>query len=110
MRDYIHVVDLARGHVAAINYMNGHPGESVFNLGTGTGYSVLDMVNAFQRVTGQKIPYEITARRPGDLATVYASPDKSAELLGWKAEYGLDEMCRDTWAWQSQNPNGYGEE
>ena len=110
VRDYIHVVDLARGHVAAINYMNGHPGESVFNLGTGTGYSVLDMVNAFQRVTGQKIPYEITARRPGDLATVYASPDKSAELLGWKAEYGLDEMCRDTWAWQSQNPNGYGEE
>ena len=110
VRDYIHVVDLARGHVAAINYMNGHPGESVFNLGTGTGYSVLDMVNAFQRVTGQKIPYEITARRPGDLATVYASPDKSAELLGWKAEYGLDEMCRDTWAWQSQNPNGYSEE
>ena len=107
VRDYIHVVDLARGHVAAINYMNGHPGESVFNLGTGTGYSVLDMVNAFQRVTGQKIPYEITARRPGDLATVYASPDKSAELLGWKAEYGIKEMCEDSWRWQSMNPNGY---
>ena len=77
MRDYIHVVDLARGHVAAIDYMQTHKGENVFNLGTGIGYSVLDMVHAFERVTGKKIPYEITARRPGDLATVYASPDKS---------------------------------
>ena len=107
VRDYIHVVDLARGHVAAIEYMLGHRGESVFNLGTGTGYSVLDMVKAFERVTGQKIPYEIVDRRPGDLATVYASPDKSAQLLGWKAQYNLDDMCRDAWAWQSKNPMGY---
>ena len=102
MRDYIHVVDLARGHVAAIEYMQTHRGESVFNLGTGVGYSVLDMVKAFERVTGKHIPYEIVARRPGDVATVYASPDKSAELLGWSAEHDLDDMCRDTWAWQSK--------
>ena len=110
VRDYIHVVDLARGHVAAIDYMLKHRGESVFNLGTGQGYSVLDVVHAFERVTGQKIPYEIVGRRPGDLATVYASPDKSAEKLGWKAQYGIEDMCRDTWAWQSKNPMGYGEE
>ena len=110
VRDYIHVVDLARGHVAAIEYMQTHRGESVFNLGTGQGYSVLDMVKAFERVTGVKIPYEIAPRRPGDLATVYSSPDKSAQLLGWKAQYNLDDMCRDTWAWQSKNPMGYGEE
>lgn len=109
VRDYIHVVDLARGHVAAINYMQQHKGESAFNLGTGNGYSVLDMVHAFEKVTGKKVPYKIAPRRPGDLATVYASPDKSAELLGWKAEYGLEDMCRDTWAWQSKNPMGYGE-
>ena len=109
VRDYIHVVDLARGHVAAINYMQQHKGESVFNLGTGNGYSVLDMVHAFEKVTGRKVPYRIAPRRPGDLATVYASPDKSAEELGWKAEYGLEDMCRDTWAWQSKNPMGYGE-
>ena len=107
VRDYIHVVDLARGHVAAIDYMQTHRGESVFNLGTGTGYSVLDIVKAFERVTGRKVPYEIAPRRPGDLATVYASPDKSAELLGWRAQYGLDDMCRDAWAWQSKNPMGY---
>lgn len=109
VRDYIHVVDLARGHVAAINYMQQHKGESVFNLGTGNGYSVLDMVHAFEKVTGKKVPYRIAPRRPGDLATVYASPDKSAEELGWKAEYDLEDMCRDTWAWQSRNPMGYGE-
>ena len=109
VRDYIHVVDLARGHVAAINYMQQHKGESVFNLGTGNGYSVLDMVHAFEKVSGRKVPYRIAPRRPGDLATVYASPDKSAEELGWKAEYGLEDMCRDTWAWQSKNPMGYGE-
>ena len=109
VRDYIHVVDLARGHVAAINYMQQHKGESVFNLGTGNGYSVLDMVHAFEKVTGKNVPYKIAPRRPGDLATVYASPDKSAELLSWKAEYGLEDMCRDTWAWQSKNPMGYGE-
>ena len=109
VRDYIHVVDLARGHVAAIEYMQDHKGEKAFNLGTGRGYSVLDMVKAFERVTGVKIPYEIAPRRPGDLATVYSSPDRSAELLGWKAEYDLDDMCRDTWTWQSRNPMGYME-
>ncbi|MCQ2557710.1 MAG: UDP-glucose 4-epimerase GalE [Oscillospiraceae bacterium] len=109
VRDYIHVVDLARGHVAAINYMNDHPGESVFNLGTGNGYSVLDMVHAFERVTGKPIPYHITPRRPGDVATCYASPDKSAELLHWHAQYNLDDMCRDSWNWQCKNPMGYGE-
>lgn len=109
VRDYIHVVDLARGHVCAIEYMQKHKGENVFNLGTGMGYSVLDMVKAFERVTGIKIPYEIVARRPGDLATVYSCPDKSAELLGWKAQYNLDDMCRDTWAWQSKNPMGFVE-
>jgi UDP-glucose 4-epimerase len=107
VRDYIHVCDLAAGHVAAIEYMVGHKGENVFNLGTGTGYSVLDMVKAFERVTGQKIPYEIAPRRAGDLATVYSSPDKSAELLGWKARYGLEDMCRDAWNWQSKNPMGF---
>ena len=107
VRDYIHVCDLAAGHVAAIDYMADHKGENVFNLGTGTGYSVLDMVNAFERVTGQIVPYEIVARRPGDLATVYSSPDKSAEILGWKARYNLDDMCRDAWNWQSRNPMGY---
>ena len=109
MRDYIHVVDLARGHVAAIDYMQSHRGENVFNLGTGMGYSVLDMVKTFERVNGVPIPYEIAPRRAGDLATVYSSPDKSAELLGWKAEYNLEDMCRDTWNWQSHNPMGYGD-
>lgn len=109
VRDYIHVVDLAKGHVAAIEYMQEHKGEHVFNLGTGNGYSVLDMVKAFQRVTGIEIPYEIAPRRPGDLATVYASPDKSAEELHWRAQYNLDDMCRDTWNWQSKNPMGYAE-
>ena len=107
VRDYIHVVDLAKGHVAAIEYMQKNRGESVFNLGTGMGYSVLDIVKAFEKSTGVKIPYKIVDRRPGDLATVYASPDKSAQLLGWKAEYNLEDMCRDTWAWQSKNPMGY---
>ncbi|MDO5001330.1 MAG: UDP-glucose 4-epimerase GalE [Eubacteriales bacterium] len=109
VRDYIHVVDLARGHAAAINYMLGHRGESVFNLGTGHGCSVLEMVKTFERVNGVRVPYVIAERRPGDLATVYASPDKSAALLGWRAEYGLEEMCRDTWNWQMKNPAGYEE-
>lgn len=109
VRDYIHVVDLARGHVDAINYLQSHRGESIFNLGTGIGYSVLDMVHAFERVTGKEIPYKIVPRRAGDLPTVYSSPDKSAEILGWRAQYSLDDMCRDTWAWQCKNPMGYGE-
>lgn len=109
VRDYIHVVDLARGHVAAIEYMQSHKGEMVFNLGTGIGYSVLDMVNTFEKVNGVHIPYAIAPRRPGDIATVFASPDKSAHELGWKAQYNLEDMCRDTWNWQKNNPNGYGE-
>ena len=107
VRDYIHVVDLARGHVAAIDYLMSHTGSEVFNLGTGTGYSVLDMVHAFEEANGVKIPYEITPRRPGDLPTCYADPKKSAEVLGWKAEHTLVDMCRDSFRWQSQNPNGY---
>lgn len=107
VRDYIHVVDLAKGHVAAVDYMVNNKGSEVFNLGTGTGYSVLDMVKAFENVNGIKVPYQIVDRRPGDLATVYSEPKKSAEVLGWKAEYGLEDMCKDTWQWQSKNPDGY---
>ena len=107
VRDYIHVVDLARGHVAAANYMMGHPGESVFNLGTGTGCSVLDMVKAFEQANGVSIPYVIAPRRDGDLAAYYADPTKSHQVLGWDAQYGQVEMCRDSWNWQSKNPNGY---
>lgn len=107
VRDYIHVVDLAKGHVAAIDYMAEHRGESVFNLGTGTGYSVLDMVHAFENANGLKVPYRIVGRRAGDLAVCYCSPDKSARLLNWRAALNLEDMCRDSWRWQSMNPNGY---
>ncbi len=107
VRDYIHVVDLAKGHVAAIGYATEHTGAEVFNLGTGTGYSVLDMVKAFEKVNHVPVPYEIAPRRPGDLATCYADPAKSREGLGWVAEKGLEDMCRDTWNWQKNNPNGY---
>ena len=107
VRDYIHVVDLARGHVAACNYLMQHSGCEVFNLGTGTGYSVLDLVNTFERVNGIRIPYVIVDRRPGDVARCYADPTKAKELLGWQAEKTLDDMCRDSWRWQSNNPNGY---
>ena len=109
VRDYIHVVDLARGHVAAVKYATENKGCEVFNLGTGTGYSVLDMVHAFIDVNRVPVPYEITERRPGDLGTCYADPAKSAEKLGWKAEKDLTDMCRDAWNWQSKNPMGYGE-
>lgn len=107
VRDYIHVVDLARGHVAALAYLMTHTGEGVFNLGTGTGYSVLDMVHAFENANGIQVPYEITPRRPGDLATVYSTPEKSKEVLGWEATHSLEDMCRDSWNWQSKNPQGY---
>ena len=107
VRDYIHVVDLARGHVAAIAYTKEHTGTEVFNLGTGTGYSVLDMVKAFEQVNGIPVPYQIAPRRPGDLATCYADPEKSRLQLHWKAEKTLEDMCRDTWKWQKNNPNGY---
>ena len=109
VRDYIHVVDLAKGHVAAVKYVEQNSGCDVFNLGTGTGYSVLDMVKAFIKVNGVDVPYKIVDRRPGDLGMVYADPAKSAEKLGWKAEYGLEDMVQDAWKWQSQNPMGYGE-
>ena len=107
VRDYIHVVDLARGHVAAVKYACGNKGCEVFNLGTGTGYSVLDMVKAFRSVNNVALPYEIAPRRPGDIATCYADPAKSAQLLGWKAQYTLEDMCRDSWNWQKKNPMGY---
>ncbi len=109
VRDYIHVVDLAKGHVAAVEYVAKHTGCEVFNLGTGTGYSVLDMVNTFKEVNQVAVPYVITDRRPGDIATCYADPAKSEKLLGWKAEKSLADMCRDSWNWQSKNPMGYGE-
>ena len=109
VRDYIHVVDLAKGHVAAVKYALAHTGAEVFNLGTGTGYSVLDMVKTFREVNQVALPYEIAPRRPGDIATCYADPSKSEKLLGWKAEKNLQDMCRDSWNWQSKNPQGYGE-
>ena len=108
VRDYIHVVDLALGHVAAIRRLAAHPGELLtVNLGTGNGYSVLEMVKAFEEASGRPVPYEIVARRPGDVASCYADPTHAYETLGWKAERGLREMCEDAWRWQSQNPNGY---
>ena len=108
VRDYIHVVDLAIGHVAAIERLAGHPGEMVtVNLGTGNGYSVLEMVKAFEEASGRPVPYEIVDRRPGDVAACYADPSHAFEILGWKAERGLRQMCEDAWRWQSQNPNGY---
>lgn len=107
VRDYIHVVDLANGHVKAVNYILTNPGLDVINLGTGKGYSVLDMVKAFSKACGRDLPYEIKPRRAGDVAMCYADPSKAERVLGWKAERGLDEMCQDSWRWQSQNPNGY---
>ena len=109
VRDYIHVVDLAKGHVAAVKYTCEHSGAEVFNLGTGTGYSVLDMVKAFVKANGVDVPYVIAPRRPGDIDECYADPAKSEKLLGWKAEKSLEDMCRDSWRWQSANPKGYGE-
>jgi len=107
VRDYIHVVDLAKGHVAAVDYVANHAGCEVFNLGTGTGYSVLDMVHTFQEVNKVDVPYVIAPRRPGDIATCYADPAKSAQKLGWRAEKTLTDMCRDAWNWQKSNPRGY---
>ena len=109
VRDYIHVVDLAKGHVAAVKYALANSGCEVFNLGTGTGYSVLDMVHSFIDMNRVPVPYEITDRRPGDIGTCYADPSKSAQKLGWKAEKNLGDMCRDAWNWQKNNPMGYEE-
>lgn len=107
VRDYIHVVDLAIGHVRAVEKLKEKAGVSVYNLGTGNGYSVLDMVKAFSKACGKEIPYEIKPRRAGDIATCYCDASKAKEELHWVAERGLDEMCEDSWRWQSQNPNGY---
>lgn len=107
VRDYIHVVDLAKGHVKAIDYAQVHQGCEIFNLGTGIGYSVLDIVKAFSKVNNIDIPYDIKPRRAGDIAECYADPSKALHVLGWKAEKNLEDMCRDSWNWQSHNINGY---
>ena len=107
VRDYIHVVDLARGHVCAIKMIKENAGLKIYNLGTGNGYSVLDIVNNFEAATGVKVPYSIKERRPGDIATCYSSAELAKRELGWVAEYGIREMCEDSWRWQKNNPNGY---
>ena len=108
IRDYIHVVDLADGHVKAVNnILDGKKGVQIFNLGTGKGYSVLDIVKAFSKAYGKELPYKIAPRRPGDLAVCFSDPSKAKEVLGWEAKRGIDDMCRDSWNWQSKNPNGY---
>ncbi len=107
VRDYIHVVDLALGHVKAVGKVLADKGVDAYNLGTGIGYSVLDIVHAFEKACGKPLNYKIVDRRPGDLATCYSDPSKALEVLGWKAERGLDEMCEDSWRWQKNNPEGY---
>ena len=107
VRDYIHVVDLAKGHVAAIKKLEKKKGVLIYNLGTGKGYSVLDVVHAFEKACGKEIPYTIKPRRPGDIATCYADPAKAKAELGWEAQSGIDEMCAGSWKWQSMNPKGY---
>jgi UDP-glucose 4-epimerase len=107
VRDYIHVVDLAKGHVAALKKLESGAGVSTYNLGTGVGYSVLDVLHAFEKACGKKLPYKLVGRRAGDVAACYADPEKAAKGLGWRAEYGIKRMCADAWRWQSQNPNGF---
>lgn len=109
VRDYIHIVDLAVGHVAALDKLGAGAisGFTVYNLGTGCGYSVLDMVNNFAKASGREVPFEIAPRRAGDIASCYASTDKASKELGWKAQKGLKEMCEDAWRWQKNNPNGF---
>jgi UDP-glucose 4-epimerase len=107
VRDYIHVVDLARGHLAALERLRAAPGVAAYNLGTGRGYSVLEMRRAFERAAGREIPYRIVARRPGDIATCYADPALAAAELGWRAELDMDDMVTDQWRWQRENPNGF---
>jgi UDP-glucose 4-epimerase len=108
VRDYIHVVDLARGHVAALDKLSRGCGEFVCNLGAGRGYSVLEVIAAFERACGRRLPYEFAPRRAGDIAEVYADPSRAERELGWRAELGIDDMCADSWRWQSGNPDGYG--
>lgn len=107
VRDYIHVVDLAKGHVDALKKLNKGDGVSIYNLGTGNGYSVLDVVKAFHEASGKDIPYAIKERRPGDIATCYADATKAKNEIGWSAKYNIEDMCKDSWNWQSKNPNGY---
>jgi len=107
VRDYIHVVDLAVGHVAAVRRLQERPGVLTVNLGTGRGYSVIEVVRAFEKASGRQVPYEIVARRAGDIAQCYAEPTLAEKELGWKAVRGIDEMCADAWRWQSANPQGY---
>lgn len=107
VRDYIHVVDLAKGHLKAVGKVLSSNGVEAYNLGTGIGYSVLDVVNSFEKASGQKVPYKIVERRAGDIGTCYADATKALKELGWKAEKNLDDMCRDSWRWQKNNPNGY---
>ena len=107
VRDYIHVVDLARGHIAALKKLETNCGLFVCNLGTGKGYSVLDVLHAYEKACGKTLPYVVDPRRPGDIAVCYADPTKAKEELGWEAQYGIEEMCASSWKWQSMNPNGY---
>lgn len=107
VRDYIHVVDLAKGHVKALDQIKANAGVKIYNLGTGNGYSVLDVIHAFEKACGHKIPYEIKPRRAGDIATCYSKCDLAKKELGWQAEYDLDAMCASSWNWQTKNPNGY---
>lgn len=109
VRDYIHVVDLANGHVKAMKKFEDKPEVRIYNLGTGNGYSVLQVLHAFEKACGRELPYEIKPRRAGDIAQCYADPEKAYRELGWKAEYGIEEMCADSWRWQSMNPNGYND-
>ncbi len=109
VRDYIHVVDLARGHICALKKLETKPGLVTYNLGTGKGYSVLDMVKAFEKASGKKIPYVIDPRRPGDIPECYADPAKAKKEIGFECKYDLEEMCKDSWRWQSTNPKGYGD-
>lgn len=107
VRDYIHVVDLAQGHIAALDALVKRDASFVVNLGTGQGYSVLEVVRAFEKASGRPVPYELVARRPGDVAECYANPQAAADIIGWRAKYGLDEMCVDHWRWQENNPRGF---
>ena len=107
VRDYIHVTDLAEGHVAALRRLLEHPGSLTVNLGTGRGYSVLDLVRAYEAASGRSVPYEIVARRPGDVAACWADPTLARELLGWEARLDLARMCEDSWRWQQLNPHGF---
>ncbi|WP_345974986.1 UDP-glucose 4-epimerase GalE [Sulfurimonas sp. HSL3-7] len=109
VRDYIHVVDLADGHLKALDYIDANRGVLTVNLGTGNGYSVLEMVKAFEKASGRKVPYKIVERRAGDIAECYADPTYAKKILGWEAKRGIDEMCEDSWRWQSQNPQGYAD-